>query len=149
MNDLLVSPRPAGPGDLLRLSALHAASFPYDPWDATALANLAALPGAVMLCLERGFILMRTAADETEVITIAVDPACRGLGIGRRLLLAGLKAARAQGACQAFLEVAVDNQAALALYRQAGFAEIGRRRGYYRRAPDEAVDALVMTARID
>lgn len=149
MNDLPASPRPAGTGDLVRLSALHAASFPYDPWDATALGRLSALPGAVMLCLERGFILMRNAADETEVITIAVDPACRGLGLGRRLLAAGLAAARAQGARQAFLEVAVDNHAALALYRRAGFAEIGRRRGYYHRAPDEAVDALVMTARID
>ncbi|PWR20884.1 ribosomal protein S18-alanine N-acetyltransferase [Zavarzinia compransoris] len=136
--------RPADPAHLAALADLHRACFPDDPWDAETLGRLAAMPGALLLCADRGFILLRGAADETEVITIAVDPAARGRGLGRALLGAGLDRAARAGAARAFLEVAVDNDAALALYRRAGFAEAGRRRGYYRRADGGFADALVM-----
>ncbi|MDP7733440.1 ribosomal protein S18-alanine N-acetyltransferase [Mycobacterium paragordonae] len=71
-----------------------------------------------------------------EVRHIAVDPAHQGQGIGRRLLDELLKFA-AGGAV--FLEVRCDNEAAIALYRDFGFDQVGVRPGYYNGA-----DALTM-----
>ena len=48
------------------------------------------------------------------------------------------------GAETLFLEVAVDNTAAIALYRAAGFASAGTRKGYYDRGAAGRVDALVL-----
>lgn len=81
-------------------------------------------------------------ADEAELHEIAVDPPRRGAGAGRAMLDAFLEAARARGAAQVHLEVAHDNAAAIALYRAAGFEEVGRRRRYY---PGGA-DAVLMRA---
>ncbi|HZC15639.1 MAG TPA: GNAT family N-acetyltransferase, partial [Caulobacteraceae bacterium] len=67
----------------------------------------------------------------------------RRAGVGRTLVEAAAVIAAAAGARALFLEVASDNDAALALYRSAGFARAGQRPGYYRRGAG-AVDALVL-----
>jgi ribosomal-protein-alanine N-acetyltransferase len=66
---------------------------------------------------------------EYEIHTIGVDPALQGRGIGRLLLDALLHHA---GSGAVYLEVRTDNAAAIALYRSAGFVEIGLRKRYYR-----------------
>jgi [ribosomal protein S18]-alanine N-acetyltransferase len=66
---------------------------------------------------------------EYEIHTIGVDPAFQGQGIGRRLLDALL--AFAKGGT-VFLEVRTDNKPAIALYRSAGFVQVGLRKRYYR-----------------
>ncbi len=81
------------------------------------------------------------AGDQAEILTVGVVPAARRRGIGARLLDALLAAARSRGAAEAFLEVRVDNLAAIALYERNRFAEVGRRRGYYDHG---RVDALVL-----
>jgi ribosomal-protein-alanine N-acetyltransferase len=73
--------------------------------------------------------LGRKPPFEYEVHTIGVDPAFQGQGIGRRLLDELLNFA--DGGV-VYLEVRTDNEAAIALYRSAGFAQIGLRRRYYR-----------------
>ena len=73
--------------------------------------------------------LGRKPPFEYEVHTIGVDPAYQGQGIGRRLLDELLNFA--DGGV-VYLEVRTDNEAAIALYRSAGFAQIGLRRRYYR-----------------
>ncbi len=130
--------------DLAALAALHAAAFPGDAWDAPMLARLLAMPGAFARACPGGFVLLRTAADEAEIVTVAVAPERRRQGLARALAAAGLAEARRRGAATAFLEVAVDNPGAIALYRSLGFAETGRRRGYYRRCDAPPADALVM-----
>jgi ribosomal-protein-alanine N-acetyltransferase len=77
------------------------------------------------------------------VLTLAVDPAHRRSGAGRALVEAVAITAAAAGARSLFLEVASDNQAAMALYGAAGFGRVGQRPAYYRRAAG-AVDALVL-----
>ncbi|MCF4165431.1 ribosomal protein S18-alanine N-acetyltransferase [Zavarzinia compransoris] len=141
---------PAAPAaaDLDRLARIHGACFPDAPWDAAHLARLLAMPGAIALADTAGFIMLRGAADEAEVITIAVDPASRRRGAGRRLLAAALDAAARTGADRIFLEVAVDNPPAIALYRAFAFDEVARRRRYYRRRDGESVDALVFSKRL-
>ena len=86
---------------------------------------------------------------EGDIQTIALDPATRGAGQGRRLMNALLDAAAAQGVHEVFLEVRADNPVARGLYESLGFEEIGVRPKYYQ--PD-GVDAVVMrlqmTARV-
>lgn len=122
------------------LAALHAAAMSDPrPWSAAEFAGLLARPGAVLVGAPEGFALLQVAAGEAEVLTIAVAPGARRQGLGRRLLSQALGRAAALGAEAAFLEVAEGNRAARALYARAGFAEVGRRRGYY-----AGGDALVL-----
>lgn len=120
-----------------------------DPWDAATWAAFIADPLVAARGIDRegvliGAALIRAVAGEAEVLTIAVAGAERRRGIGAAVLADGLEDASRRGAQTVFLEVAVDNAAALALYRAAGFVEIGGRSGYYRR-PDGAVDAVLMS----
>jgi ribosomal-protein-alanine N-acetyltransferase len=112
------------------LAGLHAASFP-DPWDAAAITALLATPGTFAFHHPDGFVLARIAGDEAEILTLAVMPAARGRGLGRALLQAAINHAQGQGAVTMFLEVGVDNPAALALYSGLGFTKVGGRKAYY------------------
>jgi ribosomal-protein-alanine N-acetyltransferase len=81
--------------------------------------------------------------DELRINNIAVHPDHRRQGLARRLLWDALHEARGRGCRRATLEVRPSNGAALRLYRQNGFVQVGRRRNYYR---DEGEDALLMEA---
>lgn len=135
-------PRPATAADAPLLAAIHAAAFPPgERWDEAALGTLLALPGAFAVLLgEDGFALARAAAGEAEVLTLAVRPERRRLGLGAALLAGTVAGAAARGAEALFLEVSERNGAARALYAGAGFAEVGRRRRYYA----DGADALVL-----
>lgn len=78
-----------------------------------------------------GFAVGRVAADEAELLTLAVAPEARRQGVGRRLLSAFETEAKARGARTVFLEVAETNAAARCLYAGAGYASAGYRRDYY------------------
>ena len=78
---------------------------------------------------------------ELEILNLAVEPAARRQGLGRRLLLLALQAGRKMGMQKAILEVREGNGPALALYRASGFIQSGRRRRYY---ADTGEDALVL-----
>lgn len=135
-------PRPAGVAETPALAALHALAFPpADRWGAEALRLLLEMPGSYALLLPgQGFVMARLAADEAEILTLAVAPEARRQGVGGALLASALARAVAGGAAAMFLEVSVANAAARALYAAAGFTEAGRRRRYY---PDGS-DALVL-----
>ena len=92
----------------------------------------------------RGFILSRLAADEAEILTIAVEAASQGKGVGRALLSENLRQASNAGARTIFLEVDKDNAPALALYGRLGFVKVGERAGYYRRSDGMGAPALIM-----
>lgn len=126
-----------------RLAEIHATAFPA-PWDAAAFEALLAQTGVFVLEAPDGFILLRAVADEAEVLTLAVRPAARRSGQGAGLVEQGAAAAATRGATRLFLEVAQDNVPALALYARAGFAETGRRPGYYARPDGGRQDALVL-----
>ncbi|HYC98924.1 GNAT family N-acetyltransferase [Brevundimonas sp.] len=138
----------SGPAGLAaRLAAIHAAAFagPHDaPWSEAAFTALLEQPGVFPVEATDGFILMRTVADEAEILTLAVRPAARRAGLGGRLVGEGVRAAAARGAVRVFLEVAEDNAAARALYARAGFTEAGRRPGYYAGADGGRRDALLL-----
>lgn len=126
-----------------RLAALHAAAF-LEPWDAAAFHALLGQAGVFAVEAPDGFILMRAVADEAEILTLAVCPQARRRGLGGRLVGEGAVEAAARGAVRLFLEVAADNAPARALYARAGFAEAGRRPGYYARPDGGRQDALLL-----
>jgi ribosomal-protein-alanine N-acetyltransferase len=140
---------PAKPDQAGVLAAIHAEAFDH-PWDAAALADLLKAQGVFALIdpRQRGFILIRVAADEAEVLTLAVAPSARRQGLGRRLVEDGAEKAAALGAESLFLEVAADNGAAIALYAALSFKSAGRRARYYARSGAVPVDALVLMKRL-
>eukprot|EP01037_Dinobryon_pediforme_P006708 gene6708-6779_t len=112
---------------------MHAASFPAGQrWGADAMALQLGLPGAFgFLAGPDGFVIARVAADEAEILTLAVVPASRRAGLATVLLQAANARARKDGATAMLLEVSESNEAARALYTRLGFTQVGRRRGYY------------------
>jgi ribosomal-protein-alanine N-acetyltransferase len=85
-------------------------------------------------------------ADAAEIMTVGVVPGARRAGTGRRMLDVLLAEAVRRGAGEVFLEVRADNEGARALYRGAGFDEIGVRHGYY---AGGTVDAVTMRKALD
>ncbi|MEM9223603.1 MAG: GNAT family N-acetyltransferase [Pseudomonadota bacterium] len=126
--------------DFDALEDIHAASFSA-PWGADEQAALNEQPGVVTFVARRGsatasrrpigFITVRSAADEAEVLTMAVSPRHRHGGIGRLLLETALRHLYTARVSEVFLEVDPSNTSALALYRGAGFESVGERAGYY------------------
>ncbi|MEC9216233.1 MAG: GNAT family N-acetyltransferase [Pseudomonadota bacterium] len=149
---------PTGPLLAPIFAALHLHAF-AQPWSTDALTATLARPDTVTVVATAatnpseeappvGFVIARLAGPEAEILTLAVDPAHRRRGIGRRLVTALFEAARAAGATELLLEVESTNNAAQALYAAAGFEADGRRPGYYRAANGQRHDALLMRAAV-
>jgi len=134
------------------LAALHARCFDLPPpWSAASFAGLLADPAVGLLADPggRGFALLRVAADEAELLTLAVDPAARRQGVARALLAGFDRSAAAAGARRAFLEVAETNAAGRALYAGCGWHQQGRRPRYYTRPGQPPVAAIVLGKLLD
>jgi ribosomal-protein-alanine N-acetyltransferase len=124
----------------------------FDPqygegWTRSQCAGILPMPG-VRLVLARngrseplGFALWRTVAGDSELLLLAVAPAHRRSGVGRRLLGEFVDEARNQGVSRVHLEVR-DGNPAIAMYESAGFTPVGRRHRYYRGKNGEQFDAL-------
>ena len=127
------------------LAALHALCFRVPrPYTAQEFRDLLAQPGCFLITDPHGFALGRLVADEAELLTLAVDPDHRRAGHGTRLVIGFEAEARTRGASRAFLEVAACNRAARRLYEALGYAELGRRPGYYQPADRPPEDALIL-----
>lgn len=90
-----------------------------------------------------GFILMQSAADQAELLSIAIRRKYQRAGLGRALLHQAISACQEKGARSIFLEVAEDNQTAWQFYKKYGFIDYDRRPGYYLRDGGR-VDAVLM-----
>ena len=134
----------AGPDDCARLAAIHARCF-ATPWDEGVLSDIMRQAGVFVIHMAQGFVLCRVVLDEAEILTLAVEPESRGLGLGRKLVEGAALMAAEQGAERLFLEVAEDNHAARHLYAACDFREDGRRRGYYARKDGSTIDALLLS----
>lgn len=91
-----------------------------------------------------GFVISRMAADEAEILSIAVPSSYRGRNIAGTMLRHHLGRLAAFGVRTVFLEVDEGNASALRLYRRAGFVEVGRRDGYYLNRSGRPTSALVL-----
>lgn len=149
-----VAIRPAEGADAPALEALEAACFD-DPWSEVQLAAEIGRGGSLVLVAERalppatattaatvgaapglaaiaGYASFRRAADEGELLRLAVRPAHRGHGLARAILADGCSRLAATGVASLHLEVDELNHTAIALYEGLGFHRVGRRPGYYR-----------------
>ena len=123
--------------DAASFAALHGASFrrgwTEDEFERLLLdRNVLAHRAGTGRDLE-GFILSRLAADEAEILSVAVSASQRSRGLAGRLLDLHLRALAGRGARAVFLEVDDDNVAARRLYARRHFREVGRREAYYPR----------------
>jgi [ribosomal protein S18]-alanine N-acetyltransferase len=142
--------RPLRPDKAEACARLHAQGFAH-PWSKGEVAELIVSPSTLAAAALdpvngrlRGFILSRLAADEAEILTIAVEAASQSKGVGRALLSENLRQAANAGARTMFLEVDRDNAPALALYQRLGFVQVGERPGYYRRDDGTRATAVVL-----
>ena len=142
----------AGPYDPISMAAIHRSCF-AKPWDEAAMAQFVASPEALCLVGSTadtsggtmgGLLIARKAADEAEILTFCVAPACRNAGLGRALLETAVQKLRAAGAKQLFLEVEDGNDAALKLYRSLGAIPVGKREAYYEHGADAAIFSLAL-----
>jgi ribosomal-protein-alanine N-acetyltransferase len=95
----------------------------------------------------RGYAILMPVVDEAELLTIGVAAAQQRKGLGRAMLAAMLNEAREKNMRRVFLEVRSSHDAAIALYRSAGFSQIGVRRDYYKSANGSA-DAITMACEL-
>jgi ribosomal-protein-alanine N-acetyltransferase len=140
----------ARPGDASALAVLHRVSFRHG-WseneferllaDRAAIAHVARANGGRGAVV--GFVLSHRVDHEAEILLVALAPGERGHGTATKLLAKHLGRLAALGVSRVFLEVDEGNASARKLYSRAGFAEVGRRAGYYRK-PEGNAAALVL-----
>ena len=146
----MVSIVPLTTEDGRNLELIHAKCFP-DAWDQRGFDLLLKENSTCgwMATSPRGepigFILAHVLGQEAEILTFAVVPSFQKIGVGRRLLNELLKFLASVNCSTIFLEVAVDNEAAIALYTSIGFTTVGTRLNYYKRADQSFVSAIVMS----
>lgn len=137
---------PVRPEDLPAVLEIERASH-VDPWRESFFVEELERPQALMLVARHGtdrprivgYICVWLVADEVQIFNLAVDPALRRRGIGRRLLLAALQQACQRNARVALLEVRRSNHAAQQLYHSLGFRPCGVRPNYYEGFREPAV----------
>ncbi|NLS12711.1 ribosomal protein S18-alanine N-acetyltransferase [Vibrio sp. SM6] len=91
-----------------------------------------------------GYFYAQNIVGEVTLLNLAVAPKAQGQGFGQRLLTGFIEQCDAASAESAWLEVRESNHTAIALYQQAGFNEIDRRRGYYPTSNGKE-DAIIMS----
>jgi ribosomal-protein-alanine N-acetyltransferase len=134
--------------DIDEVFALEQSVYPH-PWSrGNFLDSLASGYHARVLRDETGtlagYFLLMGALDEAHLLNVAVAAARQHQGLGRHLLDIMVESARGLGALSVLLEVRPSNLRALSVYRQYGFAEIGRRKAYYPAHNGQREDAIVM-----
>jgi ribosomal-protein-alanine N-acetyltransferase len=134
--------------DLPQVMAIEEAVYPF-PWT----------PGIFRDCLRVGYCcwvlqldetvigygVMSVVIDESHILNLCIDPKWQRNGLGNKMIRRLLKIARQHGAETAFLEVRSSNQAALKLYQELGFVEVGQRKDYYPSVNQGRENALVMS----
>ena len=149
--DLPVRLRPGEFEDLDSVMRIMASAFPPDfgeAWSRSQCAGILPMSGVTLTIADgpdgpAGFSLVRSVADEAELLLLAVEPSQQGQGIGQALLNEFVNSGRAKGATRLHLEVR-DGNPAITLYSSAGFVPAGRRRNYYCGADGKRHDALTL-----
>ena len=133
---------PMQPCHTAQIAALEALCFSAS-WDEPSIASeltnplscwLVALWGDTLA----GYIGSQSVLGESDMMNVAVAPEFRRRGVGRALVQALLAALAADNHCLS-LEVRASNEPALALYRQLGFRQVGRRPRYYSKPVEDAL----------
>ena len=143
-----VAVEPASLRDAPKLAELHGASF-HRGWGEGEFEAMLTERNTLVHRLRMGrktigFAVSRMAADEAEILSIAVDAGHRGRGLSRNLLLTHLGHLAGRGVRSVFLEVEENNQPARRLYERVGFAITGVCERYYQQPGGAQLNALIM-----
>jgi len=116
--------------------AIEQASFPHDAYPESLFRLYAADPHTLFQVAETmdglvGYIIVRMDRWGAEIVSLAVDPGSRNLGIGGALLGAAVRRMARQNARSIRLMVHANNTRAWEFYRKQGFRSVGRVSGYY------------------
>lgn len=143
---------PISAGRLEEIARLHALCFPDEAWSAADFAGILAMAGtsghlveAFETSASSGFLFDALLGESGEIITLGVVAEMRRRGAARALLEDLFRRAQSRRISRLTLEVADDNEAALALYQGHGFMQVGVRRRYYHRADGREVDAKLLS----
>ena len=133
---------PLGEEHLSAIAELEILSF-SEPWSCESLRILTKDGGFGVVALLDGRAVayggMTFVLDEGSITNIATHPDFRSRGLGHRVVRALLDEAEKRGIVSVFLEVRPSNAPALALYCGEGFAEVGRRKNFYRLPTEDAI----------
>ncbi|MBR4127417.1 MAG: ribosomal protein S18-alanine N-acetyltransferase [Alphaproteobacteria bacterium] len=126
---------------------IHSVCFAHG-WNESTMRQMLLMPGAVgLIAYERekpvGIVLYAYSPEQADIVTFGILPDYRGKHVSDKLMDKSFAFLKEKGIKEIFLEVAVDNEHAIALYRRHGFEQVGRRSNYYVRG-DVKTDALVM-----
>ena len=126
---------------------IHCACFKHG-WNESMMRQMLLMPGAVGLIAYNqnepiGIVMCAYSPQQADIVTFGVLPSYRGKHVSDELIEESFRFLAKQGIKEIFLEVAVDNEHAIALYQRHGFKEVGRRPDYYVRG-DVKTDAFVM-----
>lgn len=141
--------RPAQEPDLPRIAWIEETAF-HDPWPLELLSYEFRHPRAFVLVASwgpgepSGYVSFRHGGGEAELMRLAVTPDERRRGVARALVERGLEKLRRERIQSCHLEVRMDNEGAIAFYRNLGFERSGRRRSYYRDGEDALLFSLVL-----
>ena len=122
--------------DLDAVYALEARAYEF-PWSRAIIGGCTTVPYRIWLGTRAGEIVhvcqafLSITLDEAHILNLSVEPSLQGNGLGSQMLVHLIEDAREQGARQMFLEVRESNPAAIQMYINQGFNEVGRRRHYY------------------
>ncbi len=124
--------------DLHELSELEQRSFASDRLSRRRLRHWIGAPNRAFLVavsgsriLGYGLALLHRGTRLARLYSLAVAQNARGQGLGARLILALEEAVAQRGRLHMRLEVAEDNQAAIALYTGLGYVGFGSYQDYY------------------
>jgi ribosomal-protein-alanine N-acetyltransferase len=138
----------ASPDGAGALAELHAQAF-HRGWPAKDFAASCGDDRRIVLKAEldrrlAGLLVLQRAADEAEILSLAVADGSKRRGVGTALLRTAIAACRDKMICSLFLEVAVSNLPAIHLYKKAGFEVIAHRRNYYQSVSSARETAYIM-----
>lgn len=138
------------PSDLGKILEVEKVSFP-DPYDIVILSELLAVEPDGFLVAENdagmmGYITAVSSQGEGMIYSLAVLEEYRRRGIGRALMTAELDHLSRRKVSRVYLQVSVNNQGAIALYRGFGFGEVGRIKRYYPNGDDAWTMLLNLSA---
>lgn len=128
--------------DIIQLAELEKLCF-SDPWSVSAFEYELKNPLSLWLVAVDGdkvvgHVGSQTVMDEADMMNIAVHPQFRRQKIAEKLVLQLIQMLNERQAKSLTLEVRVSNQPAICLYEKLGFAQVGRRPGYYHNPREDA-----------
>lgn len=139
----MIEIRPMDQTHVAQIAELEKICF-SEPWSESSIASELSNPLSCWLVAvesERvaGYIGSQTVMGETDMMNVAVAPDFRRQGVAQTLILDLVEALKARGSHWLMLEVRDSNAPARALYEKLGFAEVGRRKNYYRNPKEDAL----------